>query len=204
MNLRQSIVKQFKQPHGALGAVAGHIMACRPSNVERNHWTLQLLDLQPDDRLLEVGFGPGIAIEEAARFITNGQIVGIDHSDVMLKQASKRNAQAIARGQVELHVGTIKDLPPYSQPFTKMCSANVVQFWQDPTADFAKLRSILVEGGVIATTYMPRHSHATTADALSKANEIVEHLKSAGFVNIRIEENPFKPISAISVVAVNE
>ena len=204
MSLRQRIVKQFKQPQGALGIVTGHIMARRPSNIERNHWTLQLLDLQPDDRLLEVGFGPGIAIAEAARQITDGLIVGIDHSDVMLKQASKRNAEAIASGQVELHIGTLKDLPPYPQRFTKMCSANVVQFWQEPAASFAKLRSILVEGGVLATTYMPRHGHATSADALSKANEIVKHLESAGFKNIRIEEKPFKSNSAISVVAVND
>jgi len=204
MSLRQRVVKQFKQPQGVLGIVAGHIMARRPSNVERNHWTLQLLDLQPDDRLLEIGFGPGIAIAEAARHITDGLIVGIDHSDVMLRQASKRNAQAIARGRVELYTGTLEDLPTYPQPFTKMCSANVVQFWQNPTADFTRLRSLIAEGGVIATTYMPRHSHATSADALNKANEIVEHLKSAGFKNIRIEEKPFNPISAISVVAVNE
>jgi len=204
MSLRQRIVKQFKQPQGALGMMAGHIMARRPSNIERNHWTLQLLDLQPDDRLLEIGFGPGIAIAEAARQLTDGLIVGIDHSDVMLKQASTRNGEAIANGRVELHVGTLEDLPPYPQRFTKMCSANVIQFWQEPAADFTKLRSILAGGGVIATTYMPRHSHATSADALNKANEIVKHLKSAGFGNIRIEEKPLKPISAISVVAVNE
>ena len=68
MSLRQNIVGQFKQPHGSLGQVAGFIMAKRPSNIERNQWTLDLLDLRPDDRVLEIGFGPGIAIEKESTY----------------------------------------------------------------------------------------------------------------------------------------
>jgi hypothetical protein len=72
MSLRQNIVRQFKQPHGAVGHLAGFIMANRPSNIERNEWTLELLALKPTDYLLEVGFGPGIAIEKASQIITSG------------------------------------------------------------------------------------------------------------------------------------
>ncbi len=43
MSLKQNIVVQFKQPHGLVGQFAGFIMANRPSNIERNKWTLDPL-----------------------------------------------------------------------------------------------------------------------------------------------------------------
>ena len=203
MNLKQTIVTQFKQPYGPLGQLAGFIMANRPSNIERNEWTLDLLALKPTDRLLEVGFGPGIAIEKASQIITLGLIVGVDHSETMLHQARKRNAAAILRGTVKLFLGSVSALPSFDRPFDKICSANVVQFWHDPVAVFEKLRTLLTAGGVIATTYMPRHSGATNAGAHEKAKEVMKQLKDAGFSSIRVEEKRMKPVSAVSVLAVN-
>ena len=204
MSLKQTIVTQFKQPHGPLGQLAGFIMANRPSNIERNEWTLELLALKPTDRLLEVGFGPGIAIENASKIITDGLIVGVDHSETMLYQARKRNATAIQRGTVKLYLGSVSALPSFDRPFDKICSANVAQFWHDPVAVFEKLRTLLTAGGVIATTYMPRNRGATNASAHEKAKEVMKQLKEAGFSSIRVEEKRMKPVSAVSVLAVND
>ncbi len=48
---------QFRQPHGRLGRLAGQVMAA--ANAGMNRFTVELLDVQPDDRILEIGFGPG-------------------------------------------------------------------------------------------------------------------------------------------------
>jgi protein-L-isoaspartate O-methyltransferase len=37
-----------------------------------------LLDVQPDDRVLEIGFGPGLAIRELSRVAHEGYICGLD------------------------------------------------------------------------------------------------------------------------------
>ena len=58
-------------------------MAARDSNRSRNRWVVSQLDVQPTDRILEIGFGPGVAVGELARRATNGRIYGIDHSEVM-------------------------------------------------------------------------------------------------------------------------
>ncbi len=204
MNLKQSIVAQFGRPHGALGQLAGLIMAKRPSNIERNLWTLDLLDLKPGDHLLELGFGPGIAIQRAAEIIDEGHIVGVDHSETMLHQASKRNAGAIERGLVQLYLGTDETLPVFAYPFSKICSANVVQFWHDPVAVFRRLNALLAPGGIIATTYMPRHSGATNADTREKETEIMAQLEVAGFSSITTEERRMSPVSAVSVLATKD
>ena len=85
MGLKQkaigTLVGQFHRPHGWGGRAAGWVMAHRESNRRRNVWAAGLLDVQPDDRVLEIGFGPGIAIEEMARRATRGHVIGVDHSD---------------------------------------------------------------------------------------------------------------------------
>jgi len=204
MNVRQQLVRQFRQPEGMLGNLAGLIMANRPSNVARNQWTVDLLELQTNDRVLEIGFGPGIAIHCAAHLVTKGSIIGIDHSQVMLRQASRRNAAAIAEGRIQLYLGSLENLPPYEMPFTKIFSANVVQFWDKPIEEFRKLRSMLAPGGLLASTYMPRNRNASNDNGRAKAKVIEQQLRQAGFNTVNIRELKMQPLSAYCVVAVND
>ena len=60
----ETVVRQFHRPTGFAGRAAGWVMATRGSNRKRNVWAVGLLDVQPDDRVLEIGFGPGVAIAE--------------------------------------------------------------------------------------------------------------------------------------------
>src|SRR6266516_5174338 len=101
-----AVFGQFRRPHGFGGRAVGWIMATRGSNRERNIWAVGLLDVQPHDRVLELGFGPGVAVREFASRATSGLVVGVDHSEVMLRQARKRNAAAVRAGRVDLRVGT--------------------------------------------------------------------------------------------------
>jgi tRNA G46 methylase TrmB len=69
-------------------------MANRGSNRQRNLWVVSVLDPRPTDRMLEIGFGPGIAIAAVARRVTHGRVYGADHSDPMVRKASRRLALA--------------------------------------------------------------------------------------------------------------
>ena len=98
---------QFAKPTGAMGWMVGHLMAMK--NGERSEWIFSLLELGPDDRVLEIGFGPGVDIARAsgiAKFVA-----GVDHSDVMVRQATRRNGPAIREGRVELRHGVAAQLP---------------------------------------------------------------------------------------------
>jgi ubiquinone/menaquinone biosynthesis C-methylase UbiE len=127
-------VGQFGHPRGAAGNVAGWVMTHRPSNRRRNSWVASLLDVQPTDRVLEIGFGPGLAIAELRRRVgPSGQVCGIDHSDVMLRQATRRNAAAIRAGRVTLTLGTVERLPPaLDGPFDAILAVNTLGFWTAP------------------------------------------------------------------------
>ena len=201
MSVAEYIISQFKQPYGLPGMLAGQIMANRSSNIERNEWTLELLEFKETDHILEIGFGPGIAIQKAAHLVKKGKVVGIDHSVAMFNQASRRNKTAIIEGLVKLYHGDLSTLNTYDAPFDKIYSANVVQFFDNPEYSFMQLKGLLKKGGKIATTYMPRHSGATRVDAKNKADEIREILWNLNFRNIQIMEKQSGDVSTVCVIA---
>ncbi|MDH5232467.1 MAG: class I SAM-dependent methyltransferase [Gammaproteobacteria bacterium] len=201
MNLMKTIYGQFKQPHGFLGRVAGFIMSKRGSNIQRNQWLVDLMHLKTNDSILEIGFGPGLAIEAATKFITQGTIVGIDHSDIMLAQATQRNSTAISNGKVKLSQVDISSLPKLEQSFDHIYSANVIQFWSERTAIFQHLRKSLKQGGKIYNLYMPRHKSATSQDAINMANALTQELGSAGFKNVQTKSRDFDDLTTVCVIA---
>jgi ubiquinone/menaquinone biosynthesis C-methylase UbiE len=68
----------------------------------RNLWVLNLLEVQPQDRVLGIGFGPDTEIKWVADRAARGFVAGVDPSAVMLRQATRRNQRRIREGQIEL------------------------------------------------------------------------------------------------------
>jgi SAM-dependent methyltransferase len=195
--LRRFLRTQFGRPEGFWGSLAGRIMAATPSNNDRIRWTLGLLDIKPADRILEVGFGPGIAIALASERASNGFVAGLDHSVVMVRQASKRNARAVREGRVALRLGSAADPPVFDQPFDKIFTINSIHFWSDPVACLRRLAACLTPGGVIAVTLQPRSRNATDAAATAIGHELVQNLERAGLVHCRLETRAAKPASIV-------
>jgi ubiquinone/menaquinone biosynthesis C-methylase UbiE len=187
------VVRQFGRPHGVTGRVAGWVMAHRGSNRQRNLWVVSLLDVQPTDRVLEIGFGPGLAIAELARRATRGRVYGIDHSEVMVRQASKRNAAAIRAQRVELLHTPVDRLPRFDQPLDAIVAVNSVGFWPNPTEQLSELRGLLRPGGRIALASQPRCPGATAATTARAGRELHDRLTQAGFTQARVETLQLNP-----------
>ena len=200
MSLRTNVVRQFQNPHGMFGQLAGWIMANRPSNRERNRWTVDLLDVKAGDRILELGCGPGVGLEVCLARGSDVTVCGLDHSQTMLDQARRRNRAAFETGQLSLVRGDILQAKLEDTKFDKVYSTNVVQFLQDKIAAFHRIGALLAEGGLVATTYMPRHAKANRSDALNMADEIHKNMELAGFKLIWREELPLAPVPALCVL----
>ncbi|WP_436634992.1 class I SAM-dependent methyltransferase [Actinomadura kijaniata] len=168
-------------------------MAHRGSNRRRNRWVVSLLDVRPTDRVLEIGFGPGVAIAELARRATAGRVYGVDHSDVMLRQATKRNKAAIRAGRVELLCTSVDRLPPFDDPLDAIVAVNSAGFWPDPAERLRELRALLRPGGRIALASQPRCPGATADTTAQAAQELRDLLTRAGFVQPHTETLALNP-----------
>ena len=191
--LFEAILAQFVRPHGFAGRLTGWKMALRPSNRKRNRWAVGLLEVQPRDRVLEVGFGPGIAIRQLARRATDGVVCGIDHSEVMVRQATARNRVAVEHGRVDLRLGSALDLGDFSDMFDKVLVVNNLGMWPDPDARLKELRGAVRPGGRVAIVSQPRCPGATAATTERVGVETERLLRDAGFIRIRRELLNLRP-----------
>ena len=71
---------QFGRPSGPLGRLAGYLMARLDAD---DRWVVDLLDVQPHDRVLDIGFGPGLTIALIAERCPSTLVAGVDPSEVM-------------------------------------------------------------------------------------------------------------------------
>ena len=164
-------------------------------NEREARWTVDLLGIEPDARVLEIGFGPGVAIQYAAERATRGHVSGIDYSATMLKIARRRNASAIASGAVDLTNGDVRSLPYADESFDRAFAIHCVYFWREPAACLREIRRVLRPDGVVAITIRPInqwHGRKPPADVfrLYRGDEVATLLSDSGFRRPRVEPYP--------------
>lgn len=179
-----------------MGWVAGKVMAMK--NGDRSLWVFSLLDLKPAHRVLEIGFGSGTDIERASA--TAAFVAGVDHSDVMLSQASKRNAAAIKAGKVELQLGTAAKLPYPDANFDKVFAINSAQFWKDSAKTMVELARVLKPGGWVLLAVQPRSKSATEETTKQAGIGLSKSLTAAGFKEVHMEMHDTRPVPTVCVL----
>jgi ubiquinone/menaquinone biosynthesis C-methylase UbiE len=189
----------FAHPQGLLGRLGGMIMA-RSSGL-RNEWIISLLDVQRDDRILEVGFGPGVVIQSLATKAPEGFIAGIDASPLMVPQASKLNAQAIRDGRVHLQQGSALALPYEDASFDIALSINSVQIWPDSLAGVKEMQRVLKPGGLIALALQPVWVREDS-EVRKIGADLVTLLDKTGFLQTRLEFKPMKPMACVCALGI--
>ncbi|MBO0783535.1 MAG: methyltransferase domain-containing protein [Ktedonobacteraceae bacterium] len=185
--------RMFGHPRGRLGWLGGTLMA-RLSSV-RYDWTLELLAIQNQDHVLEIGFGHGEGIKRMTELAREGKFAGVDVSHEMLSMASRRNAEAIQAGRVDLHLASAEALPFANETFDKVLSTNSIQLWPDQLAGLRELRRVLKTGGRTAISLQPVEAR-TEEQARTIGEKLPSLLIQAGFRNVSLESKALKPMSA--------
>lgn len=193
------LISQFGNPRGFLGYLVGQAMAVK--NRARIQWAIELLDVQRCDRILEIGFGPGLAVREMSKAATSGFIAGIDRSELMVRQASLLNRKAIAQGKVKLKQGSAdRPLDYPDESFDKALAINSHFFWDNPTLSFLELRRVLKPEGLLFIVWQPRWAK-TEQQVKDSANKTSKQLSNAGFELIELKFKPLKPVTGICAIA---
>ena len=188
---RYLLASQFRQPRGFIGKKIGQGMA--RDNRDSNSWTLSLLDVQSDDHILEVGFGPGVTIKTLSRMVTDGFVAGIDFSKTMIQQAIKLNAAEINEGRVELKHADVSSIPYDDDSFDKVFAVSVVYFWSDILSIVSELKRIMKSGGTLAL-YMVSEELLDKSGLkqsplyiINKVEDVTDVLNQAGFAKVWVE-----------------
>jgi SAM-dependent methyltransferase len=105
---------------------------------------VELLDLQPGQRVLDVGCGPGVLTAQLAVRVGAAEVVAIDPSRPFVESTRQRLPG------VEVCEGSAEDLPFPDDGFDLAVAQLVVHFMSDPVAGLAEMARVTRPGGLVA------------------------------------------------------
>jgi SAM-dependent methyltransferase len=181
--------RQAAAPRGLLGRLLGLIWIFEHRKLNRE--TLDLLDIAPDHRLLEVGCGSGSAIREASKRASLGHVTGIDVSDAMVASARRRNGHGIAEKRISIRQVTDGDLGVEASSIDRIFSVHCIYFWKEPARTVSELAKALRPGGRLVLAFRPKSPDLPVrfrddAYRFYTAREVEAMLVEASFVRVRI------------------
>jgi ubiquinone/menaquinone biosynthesis C-methylase UbiE len=158
-----------------------------------NRETIAALAIAPTDVIVEIGHGPGCALQSLAASAPQGAIYGVDPSLAMHVAAARRNRKALAASLVSLSHGDIRDLRLAPESIDKILAVNVVYFFDEDGGELKEAWRLLKPGGRIALyatdkSVMSRWRFAgPETHRLYGRDELFELLRRAGFDSREIE-----------------
>ena len=160
-------VSQPQKPTGWLGRVVLRSMNSRHSKV--TDWGLSHISIQEHDTILDVGCGGGRTISKLAALATQGKVYGVDFSQESVAVSGQTNKQWIEKGRVEIHEGSVSQLPFPADMFDLVTAVETHFWWPDLPADMREVFRVVKPGGtfvVIAEVY--KGANTATAKLVEK------------------------------------
>jgi len=138
---------------------------------ERLRSVVEQLDIRPDDRVLEIGCGHGVAATFVCERLEEGHLTAVDRSAKMIQAARRRNAAYIEAGRAEFLVTSLEDLDLGDRRFDKIFAVRVGQFHCDPERARSIVERWLAPGGAVFIFFdsPSRPSASCTATSSSSA-----------------------------------
>jgi arsenite methyltransferase len=182
--MRRRLAAQLGHPRGLLGRVVA--WGLNRGNRATNRRAVELLDVGPGHRALDLGFGGGVGLAAllAARAAS---VAGADHSADAVRAARKHFGD-----RVRVEQASVEALPFEDGAFDRVLSVHTIYFWPDAGAGARELFRVTAPGGRVVLAFMRGeemrkqkiHEHGF---AFFEAADVAALLTDAAFAPVRVE-----------------
>jgi demethylmenaquinone methyltransferase/2-methoxy-6-polyprenyl-1,4-benzoquinol methylase len=174
-------------------------------NEEMRTEALELLDFEPDDRVLDIGCGTGFATEGLLGHVDH--VYGLDQSPHQLEKAYAKFGKR--DGPVTFHLGDAERLPFRDDTFDVVWSSGSIEYWPNPVDALRECRRVAKPGGqvlVVGPNYPNSSVFQRLADAIMlfyDESEADRMFRDAGFTEFEHHTMgpSYNPEIAITTVA---
>jgi ubiquinone/menaquinone biosynthesis C-methylase UbiE len=187
----QKLQQEFNQ-----WAAAGRGNEMEDHHSDITDQTLALMDIQPADRILDLGCGTGWAARRMARVAASGEIVGLDVADVMLKRGEETSREF---KNIRYVWGSAEKIPAEDGYFSKVLSVESFYYYADQAKALDELRRVMAPKArlfILINLYRDNHYSLrwvselkVPVQALSEA-EYKALLEKHGFKNVQAQRIP--------------
>lgn len=146
----QELAKQLRCPDGENGIKVGEMMNFTNSNIITK--SIESLDLQNNDKVLEIGPGNGSHVKHILASTTI-EYHGIDISETMVTEAQKLNSDL---KNTFFHLSDGNHIAFGNNTFDKIFTTNTIYFWQHPQAYSDEIARVLKSGGIVSIGFIPK------------------------------------------------
>ncbi len=177
-------------------------------NEEMRDEAIGMLDLSPDDRVLDVGCGTGFATEGLLE--ETEHVHGLDQSAHQLDRATRKFGR---RGPVRFYRGDAERLPFRDDSFDVVWSSGSIEYWPNPVDAIEECRRVARPGGqvlIVGPDYPNRTVFQKLADAIMlfyDEDEADRMFREAGFEEFEhriLQRRPGSPRAITTVARVPE
>ncbi|MBI4884718.1 MAG: methyltransferase domain-containing protein [Actinobacteria bacterium] len=161
---------------------------------------IDLSGLQPGERLVDVGCGPGVAARRVRAL--GAEVIGVDPASVMLRVARLRWRSSSG---LDWRLGTAESLPVDDGWAHVVWSLATVHHWADIDRALAEARRVLAPGGrllVIERRIDDMNASGTASHGwtVEQPESFAELCRQHGFNNVAVGTHP-EPTALLSVLA---
>lgn len=146
----QQLAQQLRKPDGDMGKKVGENM--NASNALMNTFTLQELNVESNEIILEIGMGNGFFVKDILANDDSILYYGCDYSALMVGEATALNRTYIERGQAKFFHTSADQLPFQTHSIDKVFTVNTIYFWSNPSVELTEIHRVLKSGGKLFLT----------------------------------------------------
>lgn len=187
----KALAAQLRKPEGEHGIEVGEIM--NKGNKDINLFSIEALDVQKGDTILEIGMGNGFFVKNIIEKAESVKYIGCDFSEDMIRQSSENNTNYIENDIADFRLSTAESLPVDSNSIDKIMTVNTIYFWEDKTQILAEFKRVLKPNGKLVIGLRPKHDLETYPMTKYGFNMFTEE-----DVTTLLQENGFNQTEAIN------
>lgn len=191
-------ITQCMKPHGEEGLET--IENMNENHREISEFAFECIDVNGDERILDIGCGGGVNIEKFLK-LTSNNVDGLDYSEVSVASSIERNIDAVDNGRCTVIQADVQDMPIDDESYDLATAFETIYFWPEIQETFKEVSRVIKPDGRFMIAQGTDGNHPddekwlATVEGMSvyTAPELERYLLDAGFKSVEsyVKENDY-------------